>query len=173
MFNLPANFILTGVAIVPVMFTYGVAAFLQGHTIIGTLLMIGGTAAMSAYFLMVRYVRRHFERTTFSFTAIETADKENIGIMLLYLMPLLEITISEMTWHIIVPAIVIFSCLAISGYGFHFNPLMNLFKWHFYKAQTDSGVAYVLITKKNLRNVNEPLIVCELTSYTVMDVGGA
>ena len=37
---------------------------------------------------------------------------------------------------------------------------------------TKEGVTYVLITKKQLRNVAETIEVGQLTEYIVMDIGG-
>ncbi len=44
--------------------------------------------------------------------------------------------------------------------------------WHFYKAETEEGVTYVLITKRQLRKAKEAVEIGQLTEYIVLDLGG-
>ena len=69
-----------------------------------------------------------------------------------------------------VPAIAIFLALAFTGYTFHFNPLLNLLGWRFYKVGTPGGVTYALITRKDIRNVTDTIVAGHLTPYTLIDL---
>ncbi|RWT04598.1 hypothetical protein [Aeromonas caviae] len=60
---------------------------------------------------------------------------------------------------------------AYSHLPYHFNPLLGLMGWHFYKVSTPEGVTYVLVTKKELRRAQEGLTVVQLTEYIVLDIG--
>ena len=68
--------------------------------------------------------------------------------------------------------LLIFTVVTSTGYSYHFNPLLGVMKWHFYKVGTPKGVTYVLITKKELRHASQLLTVAQLTEYIVIDLGG-
>ena len=106
----------------------------------------------------------------FTATTIEAADKENISFLLLYLLPLFTEEFSTLNWNVWIPVVLIFALVVATGYSYHFNPLLSLFRWHFYKAGTKEGVTYVLITKKQLRNATETIKVGQLTEYIVIDL---
>ena len=65
---------------------------------------------------------------------------------------------------------IVFVLVVSTGYGYHFNPLLGLLGWHFYKVGTEEGVTYVLITKKELRSAKQCLTVGQLTEYIVIDI---
>jgi len=77
-----------------------------------------------------------------------------------------------LNWQVWVPAIITFAAVVATGYSYHFNPLLGLMGWHFYKVSTKEGVTYVLVTKRQLRNATETIEVGQLTEYIVLDVGG-
>jgi hypothetical protein len=108
----------------------------------------------------------------FATTTVEAADRENIAFLLLYLLPLFTTDFATLNWDVWIPAVLIFGAVVATGYSYHFNPLLGLMGWHFYKVGTREGVTYVLITKKQLRDAPGALEVGQLTEYIVMDVGG-
>ena len=63
--------------------------------------------------------------------------------------------------------------ITATGYNYHFNPLLGLLKWHFYKVQSNEGVTYVLITKKQLRTAANAVTVGQLTEYILIDLEDA
>jgi hypothetical protein len=120
---------------------------------------------------MLSYSKKHLERIPFSTITAEAADRENIGFLLLYLLPLFTSSFSALNWQVWIPAIAIFAAVVGTGYSYHFNPLLGLMGWHFYKVGTKEGVTYVLITKKHLRNATTTIEVGQLTEYIVLDLG--
>ena len=119
---------------------------------------------------MLRYAKMQLEKVKFSATTIEASDRENMAFLLLYLLPLFTAQFAELNWHVWVPAIIIFGAVVATGYSYHFNPLLGLMGWHFYKVGTKEGITYVLITKKQLRNASEEIEVGQLTEYIVIDL---
>ena len=107
---------------------------------------------------------------TFEAVAVEAADRENIAFLLLYLLPLFTVEIATLNWQVWIPALLIFGTVVATGYTYHFNPLLGLLGWHFYKVNTKEGVTYVLITKKHLQTATEAVTVGQLTEYIVMDL---
>ena len=105
----------------------------------------------------------------FSFSSVEVADKESLGLLVIYLVPLLRTSFSDLEYLVLVPAVAIFLALALTGHNYHFNPLLKLFGWNFYKVGTPEGVTYVLITRKTLRRGVGNFTVSQLTDYTLID----
>ncbi|MBD1549594.1 hypothetical protein [Roseibium aggregatum] len=172
MLNWMAKLLLTSTAIAPVLLTYAWVAYQAGESKqAGTLLGVCIVLILVCLGLL-RYAKANLERMNFSPTTVEAADRENMGFLLLYLLPLFTAQFSTLNWQVWVPAIVIFAGVVATGYSYHFNPLLGLLGWHFYKVSTKEGVTYVLITKKQLRNATEAIEVGQLTEYIVIDVGG-
>ena len=171
--NFIANAILTLASVAPVLFVYASLAAFEGELLPASILAVIGFGLIPICLFMFRYARNNLERTSFRATTVEVADKENLGILILYMVPLLRTSFSELDCLFLIPAIAIFLSFAVTGYGYHFNPLLNMLNWHFYKVGTNEGVIYVLITKKQLRNATDPIIVVQLTKYTLIDLEGS
>lgn len=172
MLNWLAKLLLTSTAIAPVLLTYAWVAYQEGGNK-QALTLLGLSAFLLFLCLgLLQYAKAHLERLKFSATTVEAADRENMGFLLLYLLPLFTAQFSSLNWQVWVPAIITFAGVVATGYSYHFNPLLGLLGWHFYKVSTREGVTYVLITKKQLRNATEAIEVGQLTEYIVIDVGG-
>ena len=116
------------------------------------------------------YVKRHLEELKFSFSSVEVADRESLGLLVVYLVPLLRTSFSDLEYLVLVPAVAIFLALALTGHNYHFNPLLRMFQWNFYKVGTSEGVTYILITRRTLRNAVGRITVGQLTGYTLIDL---
>lgn len=165
-----AKLMLTSTAIAPVFVTYAWVAYFEGFELAAFLLLM---ASLSLVFLclgLLSYAKRNLERLRFDAISVEAADRENIAFLLLYLLPLFTEQFSTLNWQLWIPAILIFAAVVATGYSYHFNPLLGLIGWHFYKVNTKEGVSYVLITRKQLRNANEVMNVGQLTEYIVIEL---
>lgn len=172
MLNWLAKLLLTSTAIAPVLITYAWVAYQADELLQAALLLVACVVLILICTLMLRYSKKHLERVKFSATTVEAADRENMGFLLLYMLPLFTAQFTALNWQVWIPAIMIFAAVVATGYSYHFNPLLGLMGWHFYKVGTKEGVTYVLITKKQLRNATETIEVSQLTEYIVLDVGG-
>lgn len=172
MLNALARWLLTSTAIAPVLLTYAWVALQAGENRTAIILLAGCILLTCVCIGMLQYAKAHLERTKFAATSIEAADRENMGFLLLYLLPLFTAQFTSLNWQVWVPAVVIFGAVVGTGYSYHFNPLLGVMGWHFYKVGTKEGVTYVLITRKQLRNITETIEVGQLTEYIVLDVGG-
>lgn len=119
---------------------------------------------------VLRYAQKRLEKMRFRISRVEVADKENLGILILYLVPLLRTSFADLDLLVLIPAVAILLAFSVTGYGYHFNPLLNMLNWHFYKASTEEGVSYILITRKHLHSVADSITVGQLTKYTVIDM---
>jgi hypothetical protein len=172
MLNWLAKLLLTSTAIAPVLITYAWVAYRSGaehqaFSLFATCIVLVGICVG-----MLGYSKKHLERVRFTTTTAEAADRENIGFLLLYLLPLFTSSFAALNWQVWIPAVAIFAAVVCTGYSYHFNPLLGLMGWHFYKVGTKEGVTYVLITKKHLRNATETIEIGQLTEYIVLDLGG-
>jgi hypothetical protein len=167
-----AKLLLTSTAIAPVLFTYAYVACASGAEKQGILLFLLGVVLFVLCIFLLTYCSKHLEKVDFSMTTAEVADRENIGFLLLYLLPLFTSSFSALNWNIWIPAIVVFGAVVATGYSYHFNPLLGLLGWHFYKVGTAEGITYVLITKKQLRRATTNICVGQLTEYIVIDLEG-
>jgi len=172
MLNRLAKLLLTSTAIAPVLLSYAWVAYRACAYHQALVLFVTCAVLVGICLGMLQYCKKHLERVPFSMTTAEAADRENIGFLLLYLLPLFTSSYSALNWQVWIPAIAIFAAVVGTGYSYHFNPLLGLMGWHFYKVGTKEGVTYVLITKKHLRNANATIEVGQLTEYIVLDLGG-
>jgi hypothetical protein len=165
-----AKLMLTGTSLAPIALVYAWVLYSdgKGKTALG---LVGLAVALVAVMIaLLAYCRNHLERSKFKVTSIEAADREYITFILLYLSPLFTAQFGDLNWHILVPTMIVFVLVISTGYGYHFNPLLGILGWHFYKVGTEEGVTYVLITKKELRSAKQCLTVGQLTEYIVIDI---
>ncbi len=168
-----ARLMLTASAIAPVGFTYAWVAFIQDEKWVSAIALSVSLIAVVCCLIVLSYSKKNLEYLSFKAATIEAADKENIGFMLLYLLPLFTGgKINTLNWQLWIPVVVMFSIITATGYAYHFNPLLGLMGWHFYRVSSAEGVTYVLITKKHLRTAAGKISVGQLTEYILMDLGG-
>jgi hypothetical protein len=169
-FSTLAKILLTSTAIAPVGLTYAWVAWFADKKIFACLAIAVSLFLVLICIWLLYYAKKNLERFNFSVATVEAADRENMGFLILYLLPLFTANLSALNWTVWIPTLLIFAVITSTGYSYHFNPLLGIMRWHFYKVGTPEGVTYVLITKKELRHANQPLTVAQLTEYIVIDV---
>lgn len=172
MFNIPARLLLTCTALAPVGLTYAWVAFMQGEAKTALLICIASAFLVLICLIMLTQARKKLAASYFHPTSLEAADHENTAFLILYVMPLFTSKFNMLDWQLWIPTLVIFGVITATGYNYHFNPLLSLFRWHFYKVTSAEGVAYVLITKKHLRTAANRLKIGQLTEYIIIDLEG-
>jgi hypothetical protein len=171
MLSVFARLMLTATSIAPVGMTYAWVAIMQDQPLIALYAAAVSLVAVALCLAILRIARTQLEAIPFKCEEIEAADSENIGFMILYLLPLFTDKISTLNWEIWIPTILVFGIIIGLGYGYHFNPLLGLLRWHFYKVTSENGVKYVVLTKKQIRSAAEKLTVGQLTEYILIDLG--
>ena len=170
MFGWLAKTFLVMSAIAPVGLVYAWVSFNAGKVLLALILIIGCLLLVTICIWLFGQSKRQLERFPFKPVSVEAADRENIAFMLLYLSPLFTNQVGDLNMTLIVPTLAVFALLTATGYNYHFNPLLGLANWHFYKVSSAEGVTYVLITKKQLRNTNQISEVGQLTEYILIDL---
>lgn len=102
-------------------------------------------------------------------TTVEPADRENMAIMLLYLMPLFTADFESLNWLIWIPTLVIFAFIAVTSHSYFFNPLLGAFGWHFYRVGTTQNVTNILISKRTIRQGKTTITGIELGEFVILE----
>jgi len=167
-----ARLALTSTAVAPVLLTYAWVAYQSGNRRAALMFFIVFVALFLICIGMLSYALNRLPTTNFKVTSVEAADRENVGFLLIYILPLFTADFDSLNWDVWLPTLVIFAGVVATGYSYHFNPLLGLLRWHFYKVGTSEGVTYVMITRKELRTSKGDFEVAQLTEYIVLDLGG-
>lgn len=171
MFNVLARLLLTSTALAPIGITYAWVAYTQSMFIPSITLFLISLLLFASCIALINNARRNLSSSPFKAVSVEAADHENTAFLLLYVMPLFTTQFNSLDWKFWIPTVIIFGLITATGYNYHFNPMLGLLGWHFYKVQTPEGIMYVLITKKHLRNTSGTLSVGRLTEYILLDLG--
>jgi len=166
-----ARLLLTSTAIVPVLLVFSIMGFWERKYLIALGLITVCVTMTLMCVGLIAYSKRNLERSEFRIISAEAADRENMAFVLLYFMPLFTSSLASLNWQLLISALVVMVALAATGYHYHFNPLLGLMGWHFYKVGTSEGITYVLLTKKQIRNVHGSFQTVQLTEYILMDIG--
>lgn len=169
--NLLGNFLLTSTAVAPVALVYAIVSIIENELWLALVLFLICVILVVWCLWLFNHIKSRVSVSTLSIRGVESADKESLGIMLLYLVPFMRLSPSDFGWALLIPAIALFVALVATGTSYHFNPLLNILGWHFYKVDTEEGIKYLLITRNHFRNVHRSVTVGELTKYTLIDVG--
>lgn len=113
---------------------------------------------------------KYLERFDFKFTSVEPVDQENVTFLLFYLSPLFVAKLGSLNFNVLIPALAIYALLTATSYSYHFNPLLALMGWHFFKVTSPEGVTYVLLTRKKINNIDSISEVGQLTDYMLIDL---
>ena len=172
MLNKLARILLTLTALAPVGLTYAWAAFTEEQRPKALIILAVTAVLWLVCWGMLVLAPKKLPASEFKAKSIEAADQENTAFLLLYVMPLFTAKFDTLDWQIWVPTLAIFAVITATGYNYHFNPLLGIIGWHFYKVESAEGVKYVLITKKQLRTAANSIRVGQLTEYILLDLGG-
>lgn len=169
--NMLGNLALTMTTITPVIFIYAIVCLIDRAIMLGVMLTLVGVGFFLLFLAFVAIApNSSLEKSSFSFTSAESANKESMSIILIYLIPLLRNPVANFDWIFPITTVTIIIAMAITGYNYHFNPLLNVLKWNFYKVGTKEGVSYILVTRKEIHNTLRTFTVGQLTPYTLIDL---
>lgn len=172
MHNWIARILLTSTALAPVGLTYAWVAWIQGEHKIGFTILASSVLLVAICVAVLSTSKKRLPASNFKASTVEAADHENTAFLLLYVMPLFTQKFNTLEWQFWVPTLVIFAVITATGYNYHFNPMLGLLGWHFYKVESAEGVTFILITKKQLRTAANTIKVGQLTEYMLLDLEG-
>lgn len=170
MLGIAGRFLFTSTAVSPVGLIYAYALYEEGKSTEAQIALAVSLGLVLIAIIFLLSVRKALQKNEIELVAAETADQENVAFLLLYISPLFSSNASELNFGIALPVIALFVIVVMAGNNYHFNPLLNIVGWHFYKVNTVDGVSQVLITKETIRNVLGRRRVVELSNYVLLEV---
>lgn len=102
-------------------------------------------------------------------TAVKTVDKEIVGFLLVYLLPLINQSNNSVSLPVLIFIAVIFFFIVLNSHAYHFNPLLGIFGYHFYEVTIEGNITYVLITRQNIADCKSISHVVQLTEYMILE----
>ncbi len=130
------------------------------------LLITGAVAAVIVCLLVMHQAARQLSRNPVVIKSIKPADKELIGFVLAYLLPLARGTPFE--GYPLFVVLAVFFLVVMTSNAYHTNPLLGMLGWHFYEVVIDE-VSYILVSRRNIHNVRSIKEVVSLTDYMLLD----
>ena len=118
---------------------------------------------------LMAYAKKNLATIPYVTKSIETVDSETMNFLLIYLMPLITRDLATYNWKAWIVIAIIFCVVVATSYSYHFNPLLVIFRYHFYKVSDKEGMSYVLITRRRLFKANEDLRVGRLSEYILIE----
>lgn len=118
---------------------------------------------------IVNLAKKHLETMPITIKKAKSADKDVIGFFVAYVLPLFfakTVTLEPTAIFIFI------ALLAFVIWGTHsiqVNPLLGVFGYHFYEVDSESGISFLLVTKRKIVNVKSVKNVVQLTEYLILD----
>ncbi len=131
----------------------------------GLIWLVISFALIIIAYLILQLSLKKLERIPIQISSIATADKEVLAFIFAYLLPLLDINHKMLAF-----VLVLFTFVAFTTHIYHFNPIFGLFGYHFFEVTTTNGVSYVLMSKRQIRNLNQVTEVILVSDYILIDV---
>jgi hypothetical protein len=167
-----AKLLLVSTSFAPVLLTYAFATYLKNGLNTNVAVLVGITVALVLLcVLIVTAAKRQLEVISFPIVTVKSADTEIVGFMVAYLLPLISAADTKISVPLLSFVLVLFFIVVWTTNSYHVNPLLGMLGYHFYEVATESGLTFLLLTKKNIRNTKSVGSVVQLTTYIMMDSG--
>ncbi|MDE1188216.1 MAG: hypothetical protein PW844_17265 [Pantoea sp.] len=169
--NKLARILLTASSIAPVSITLIFIGFMKCKPwLIWSSFAVCLVSFISVVFFL-RYASQNITPLFKNISSISPANKEVTNYFLSYLFPLLGTDSIADKWQY---ALFFYASLLIYvsfSENYNFNPLISILGYKFYEAEDDTGVGFVLISKKVITDVQgKDFEVIQLTDYTFIHV---
>lgn len=119
---------------------------------------------------IIKMAGTRLEILPLSIQKVKSADKEVIGFFVAYALPLLfknQAPVDMDAWLLAVAMLVF---VLMTTHSLQVNPVLGVFGYHFYEAETKDGITFLLISKRKINNVKSINRVVQLSEYGVLEV---
>ena len=169
MLNWFGRFVLTSTALAPICLVYAWAALVKKEYLAAGGLAVSAPILLGLCLLQIRNAQASFETSVITPAAAEATDRESVGLLVLYLVPLFTDSFTSLQWWVIIPSLIALGFIVSTGYNFYFSPLLGMLGWHSYRITDQVGITYVIITKRQLRSALQQFEVVQLTEYLLLE----
>lgn len=167
MLRLFPKLLLVATAFAPVMFTFSAVYWLDDKRALSCIILSSAFVLVAICIIVIRLSSRQLAKNPVSIKTIKPADKEIVGFVLAYLLPLARG--SQFDGGPLFIVLGVFFLVVMTSNAYHTNPLLSLIGYHFYDV-TIEDVGYTLLSRKNLHNTKSIRDVVSLTDYMILDV---
>ena len=166
MLGISPKFLLAATAFAPVLFTTALVCFINHEFWQGFALLLIVLVCWRVCVAVLGKAKLQLPQQMVSLKSIKPADKELVGFVLAYLLPLARGSAFQPLPLSIAMAMFFFVVMTSNAY--HTNPLMALVGYHFYEVVIED-VGYVLVSRQTLHNTPSINRVVHLTDYMLLD----
>ena len=167
MLGFSPKFLLAATAFAPVLFTSALVCFINGEYWQGAALLVLVLLCWGVCVLVLQKAKLQLSPQVVSLKSIKPADKELVGFVLAYLLPLARGSVFEPLPLALAMAVFFFVVMTSNAY--HTNPLMGVIGFHFYDVVIEE-VGYVMVTRQTLHNTPSINRAVHLTDYMLLDI---
>jgi len=118
---------------------------------------------------LITLSKKNLEVMPVKIITVKTVDKEIIGFILVYLLPLINQTTTTVNGSVLIFVGILFFMIVSTSHSYHFNPLLGFLGYHFYEVNIEGGIFYVLISKQNITHSKSIEKVVQLTEYMILE----
>ena len=173
MFNFFAKFLLTSTSIAPVLVAIAINQYAYNSYWVFWIpwLLVAVLLVVLCWILLV-FAEKNMQTVDIQISEFERNDKEVLAFLVAYLLPFLTMKESAIHGKWLMGTYILFIIfISISHAGiFHFNPIMGLFGYHFYKVKLNDGISQVVISKKELMRTGINLTSVKLATHLYLQV---
>ena len=93
-----------------------------------------------------------------------------IGFFVAYALPLLfkgQVSVDVDAW-VLAGGMLLF--VLFTTHSLQVNPILGLFGFHFYEAETKDGITFLLISRKKINNVKSIKNIVQLSEYGILEI---
>lgn len=168
--NKIARFVLALTAFAPILFVYAAVFAVEKEYCTAAVLVWICVALCGLCAGTLHFAKRQLEGVPYRAEAVETADNEMQGFLLIYCLPLITRDLSLYNWPVWIIIALLFCVMVATSFGCHFNPLLTtVLGYHFYRVTAKGGVTRILLTTRPIQKTGEKLCVAELSEYVLLE----
>ncbi len=164
-----AKIALVSTSLAPVLITYGLSRLSEQGGWQYVLFALAGLLVLLNLCLL-RFIRSKLRVIELKLSSVRNADQEILAFILTYLLPLAGTSDQQTNLPVVSFVFVLIFVAVFASNSYHFNPLLGLFRYHFYEVTTNDNVTLILLTKKRLRGNPQNRFVVEISDYLLMEI---
>ena len=164
-----AKYALALTAFAPALFIYAVVSAVEGEICRAVWLALVVGVLVVICLELLDFTRNDVRSRSFHADGVESVDSEVFGFVLIYLLPLITRDLADYNWAAWALIAVLFCAVVAIGQGYHFNPLLTVLGYHFYRVREEKGIPHILITRRRLYSARAELTVARLSDFVLLD----
>ena len=171
MLNKFAKLLLVATSLAPIFLTLWFSKFSKEWDItVGCTYLLITIILTSLCVLLLFLSTKNLEKNPIKINSVKTADKEVVGFIIVYLLPLINESTVKINTAVLIFIALLFFWIVFTSNSYHFNPLLGFLGYHFYEITIEGGITYILISRSDIVNCKNIKYVVQLSEYMVLGV---